>query len=121
MKNIIYLILVILVSLPIGCDDPNEGNNYAVRDGDPVGTWLEKNENFSDWVSLLRRTNMFSILNVKSTYTCFVPTNEAIQEYLSQKGYQSINEITDKEALYLVQYHILAGSEFQTKVMTNGR
>lgn len=46
MKNIIYLILIILVSLPISCDDPNEGNNYAVRDGDPVGTWLEKNENF---------------------------------------------------------------------------
>ena len=66
MKNIIYLILIILVSLPISCDDPNEGNNYAVRDGDPVGTWLEKNENFSEWVSLLRKTNMFSILNVKN-------------------------------------------------------
>lgn len=121
MKNIFYLLMILLIGLPIGCDDPNEGNDYAVRDGEPVGTWLDENENFSEWVKLLRRTNMFSILNVKSTFTCFVPTNKAIQEFLTSKGYQSVDDIPESEALHLVKYHILAGNEYQTKIMTNGR
>ena len=41
MKKICYLLFVVLVSLPIGCNDPNEGNDYAVREGEPAGTWLE--------------------------------------------------------------------------------
>lgn len=121
MKKICYLLFVVLVSLPIGCNDPNEGNDYAVREGEPAGTWLEENGNFSAWVKLLRRANMFSILNVKTTFTCFVPTDQAVNEYLAGKGYQSVDDIPEAEVLHLVKYHILAGNEYQTKIMTNGR
>ena len=121
MKKICYLLFVVLVSLLIGCNDPNEGNDYAVREGEPAGTWLEENGNFSAWVKLLRRANMFSILNVKTTFTCFVPTDQAVNEYLAGKGYQSVDDIPEAEVLHLVKYHILAGNEYQTKIMTNGR
>lgn len=121
MKRIVYLLLAVLVSLPIGCNDPNENSNYAVREGSPAGTWLEENGNFSLWVKLLRRANMFSILNVKTTFTCFVPTDQAVQEFLNTKGYRSVDDIPEAEVLHLVKYHILAGYEYQTKIMTNGR
>lgn len=121
MKRIIYYTLLLLSLLTVSCSDPNAGQDFAVRDGSPIGSYLENDSRFSDWVSLLKRTEMFSILNVKTTFTCFAPTNAAIQTYLQLYGYKSVDEIKAEEAVYLVKYHILAGSEFTSKVMTNGK
>ena len=56
-----------------------------------------------------------------TTFTSFVPTDQAVNEYLAGKGYQSVDDIPEAEVLHLVKYHILAGNEYQTKIMTNGR
>lgn len=121
MKKIAYYIILLLSFNLMSCEDPNADSDYAVREGEPIGSYLEKDDRFSDWVSLLRRTDMFSILNVKTTFTCFVPTNDAVKTYLDLKGYKSPDEITQDEAVYLVKYHTLNGSEFPTKLMTNGK
>ena len=38
-------------------------------------------------VEILQRSGLFGMMATYGTYTCLAPTNDAIQKYLTEKGY----------------------------------
>lgn len=107
--------LVILLLLAIGvvsCSDPHEGSNFRMEEIDPIARGLEAVPEYSMFVEMLNRANLYNALNLSGSYvfTVFVPSNTAVEKYLAYyTEYSSLDEMPDDEVEYLVKYHILSG------------
>lgn len=114
MKKILLLSGLLLLSLwMVSCKDSLEDSTFATATEQPVGIYLDGQPEYSEWVKLLRRTNLFNALNISATkFTCFVADNEAIQAYLQEKGYATVDDIPLADAIYLVRYHIIPGNAY---------
>ena len=54
--------------------------------GKTVAQYLEENkETFSDFIYILKRGGKFNLMKAYGTYTCFAPTNKAIERYLFEQ------------------------------------
>ncbi|MDR1273434.1 MAG: DUF5108 domain-containing protein [Odoribacteraceae bacterium] len=95
--------------LAIACNDPYENTTYLVNDSSPTAAYLEAHsESFSEWVSILRYTNMFNALNQADVvFTSFVPDNAAVKAFYTQKGVEKIQDLGEAYAQELVRYHVV--------------
>ena len=85
MKKYFYLTLLAIICLT-GCVEEIDTSNRYTFKGETVGSFLEKNEDlYGDFNYMLRRTGLMSLLKAYGTYTCFAPTNEAVERYLFQQ------------------------------------
>lgn len=119
MKNIILLSVLIFLSLfLVKCEDPLNGSTFSAYDEQPVGLWLESQPEYSEFVKLLRMTDLYNALNVKMDFTCFVCDNNAVEAYLKSKGLNSVTELDSATAAYLVAYHIIPGNKYDHTAFT---
>nr|MDA3854052.1 fasciclin domain-containing protein [Bacteroidales bacterium] len=107
MKIINYKTTLYLLILFFGysCQEPDFVESTS--DDTLIGEYLEEEESFSEFVKILNLTGNLSFLKAYGTYTCFVPTNDAIAEYVTEKGVSAIDELSLDELDDLVKYHIV--------------
>lgn len=118
-RNIFLLIFVGLILF--SCKDPYEKNLYRAYSDQPVATYLKSRpDSFSLWTGLIERAGLFNTLNLNTTYTCFVPTNEAVTEYLKSRNLTSVNDLSVEDAATLIKYHILPSVDYEQNMFTNG-
>lgn len=100
------------LTLP-GCEDPFAGTVFKAYDEKPVGEWLAEQPEFSLWVTMLKKVDLYNAMNLGSSqYTCFVADNEAVETYLKENtDYGSIDEMPADEVDFLIRYHILHGAK----------
>ena len=66
-------------------DDVGSTNRYTFT-GQTIADFLRENEDqFSDFITILERGGKFSLMKAYGTYTCFAPTNEAVERYLVEQ------------------------------------
>ena len=104
------LVLAGLSVLPVGCksDDIEEGAMYTFT-GQTIASFCEETPNLSMYYSLLERSGNVSLLNVYGHYTCFAPTNEAVQAFLDKHG-ATLETLSD-DLLEKLVYNSLIRSE----------
>ena len=69
-----------------GCVDTIDMSNRYTFMGKTVAQFLEDHEDmFSDFIYILERGEKFNLMKAYGTYTCFAPTNEAIERYLFEQ------------------------------------
>ena len=81
------LLLAFGVVLTVGCDsdDIEEGAMYTFT-GHTVASFCEEEPELSMYYDLLERSGNLPLLKVYGHYTCFAPTNEAVQAFLDDHG-----------------------------------
>ena len=63
----------------------DEGSRYTFK-GHTVASFLEENEEtFSSFIEILKRGERFNLMRAYGEYTCFAPTNDAIERYLFEQ------------------------------------
>ena len=72
---------------------------------------------FSDFKAILERGNYLSMLKTYGHYTVFAPTNEAIQLYLKENGYASIDAMPKEKCDTLARTHIVQDKAYFTTDM----
>lgn len=93
--------------------DPFKGQAFAGLTDSPIATYLTEQEGYEEYVSLLRYSNMFNALNQSSegtSFTAFVPNNEAMQEFYLRRGVDSLKGLTPEYARQFVLYHTVKDS-----------
>ncbi|MBR3616333.1 MAG: fasciclin domain-containing protein [Bacteroidaceae bacterium] len=114
----------------IACDDEIDQSSRYTFKGELISTYLENNpEQFSNFTAILRQAKIGknvetsgSVLKTLSTYgsyTCFAPTNEAVEAYLQEQyekweqgertGIDSpyLEDLSDSMALEIAKNHII--------------
>ena len=107
--------------------DPFKDQTYATALESPISTFLTEQEGFNEYVKLLNYSNMFNALNQSSSgisFTAFVPTDEAMQEFYQRRGVSNLEQLTQDYARQFVLYHtvkdsILPESFVQKKTVEN--
>lgn len=131
-----YLMLVSALALLLlegcGSDVFNFGNqkvdnNYTDDESMPISTYLAAEDDFSEYVGLLRYADMFNALNQSSngtSFTAFAPNNEAMQKFYQSRGVSGYADLGVEYARQFVLYHtvgdsILAENFVTMKSVTN--
>lgn len=121
MKKILIYIAAVLMAF--ACKDPYLNTPYTHNlDNFPAATYIEMDSqlNVSIWVDLLKKADLFNAMNLQANYTCFVPSNEAMQAYLSGRGMSSVDQMDKSWAETLVRFHTVRGAKYSAVDFTNG-
>ena len=85
MKKQILLALLGIIGLTACVEEIDTSNRYTFK-GETVGSFLQKNPDlYSDFNYILDRAGLMGLLKAYGSYTCFAPTNDAIERFLFQQ------------------------------------
>lgn len=89
--------------------------SYYTFTGEMVTDWLtNRNEDFSEFSEVLQRAELWDLLSTYGTFTCFAPTNQAINEYLKGRGYASVADMPEAECDTLAWMHLFKIAYYTT-------
>ena len=84
MKRILY-ILAVALSI-IACTEEIDKSNRYTFTGETVADYmLNRSEKYSHFINLLKRAGLLSLLNTYGQYTLFLPSNEAVEEFVQKQ------------------------------------
>lgn len=89
------------------CSDEPDTSNFYTFKGQMMSEYLMSHDNYSQFTALVQRTGMMKLLSTYGEYTCFVPTNQAMSNYLSKKGIASIDQLSLADCDTLVRTHLV--------------
>ncbi|MBO7569020.1 MAG: fasciclin domain-containing protein [Bacteroidaceae bacterium] len=109
------LLLVFAAQTIVSCSDEPDSSNYYTFTGEMVSDYLDSRpELYSEFTEILHRSGMYGMMATYGTYTCFAPTNDAIDRYLNEHGYSSVADLSQEECDTLSWNHIIASTFFTT-------
>ena len=117
LKRTLYSVLCTLCLMPAftSCGDDLSQENYYTFTGEMVSDYLDNRpETFSQFTQILQKSGMYGMMATYGTYTCLAPTNEAVNEYLRDRGLSSVDQLTKAECDTLSWNHILTETYFTT-------
>ena len=119
LKTILASFMVMF--MVFACEDPFMGTTFTAYEDLPMSLYLDSRpDDFSQWVAMLKYTDLYNTLNLNTSYTAFTPTNAAIDDYLESKGVGSVEELDKDETYDLVLYHIIHGIVLTQSQFTTG-
>lgn len=89
-------------------NDKAEGT-FRAESPDPIATYLNSQEDFSEWVNVLNYADYYGTLNQGSNvkFTLFAPNNAALAAFYAERGVASIEDLGVEYAQSLVKQHVI--------------
>ena len=110
MKRIPCLTLLLIILLT-GCEKDRE--QYYKRPDwlqGPLFEQIKSTGKYNEFIKVAELTGYDKFLSSRLTFTVFVPTDEAFQEYYQEMGVSSAEEIDRDDLLTLLQFHTCQNS-----------
>jgi uncharacterized surface protein with fasciclin (FAS1) repeats len=85
-----------------------------------ITEYLRANPDYSMFLEILDITNYSSFMNTYGTYTLFLPTNAAVEQYLKDLGVSSLKEVPIEDLKNIAKLHIL-DKTVATTYFTDGK
>jgi len=112
-----YLLILIVSQIGwISCVD-NEPivQGYYTFTGETVSSYLDNpKKDFSQFVKILKRANMFDQLSTYGEFSCFAPNNLAIDSFLLMRNRATVADLTDAECDTIAKTHLIQGLFYTT-------
>ncbi len=118
-KTITFLVFVMLCAIVVISCDPYE-ITYETTSDQLMGDYLESEEDCSIFYELAEMTGNSSFIKAYGTYTAFVPTDSAFEQYFEEQGVSSLSDFTDDELEDLFEYHMISDT-IRTSDFTDGK
>lgn len=119
--------LTVMAATLTSCDkdvfDPSDhdGGVYKSALYSPIAEYIDGEADFTEYAKALRYSGTFNALNQSTagvSFTALVPTNEAMQEFYSRRGVNSLEELTPDYVRHFVLYHTVSDSIAIDKFVT---
>lgn len=115
------LALIVIVLSHSSCNDDLDGKTFVVSDDIMIDEYItQKDPSMSTFLEIVDKTGFRGMIHAYGTYTCFIPTNDAIDAYAKQKGKSSWKDFSDTELENMVKFHIV-NDTLQTSDFVDGR
>ncbi|MGQ7946865.1 fasciclin domain-containing protein [Flavobacterium sp. WC2509] len=85
-----------------------------------ITEYLRANPEYSLFLEILDITDYASFMNTYGTYTLFLPTNDAVKQYLADLGVSSVKEVPLEDLKDIVKIHII-DKTISTTAFTDGK
>ena len=117
---LVFGLLATLVPAISSCSDEPDAENFYTFTGEMMSDYLKNREQYSEFAEIVNRADLMGLLATYGHYTCFVPSNSAVEKYLQSKGLQSISQLTDAECDTIARTHLISNM-YSTFEMTQDR
>lgn len=124
MKNSFYRYMIgaMMALTMVGCSDDPDSENYYTFTGQMMMEYLTDSEQFTEFAEICDRAGFSDMLSAYGSYTCFAPTNDAVETYLAENGYSSLDDLTDEDCDTIARTHLIENmysvSEMNDGVLT---
>ena len=88
------------------CNDEPDGDNFYSFTGQMMSEYLTANTQYSQFATIVQRAGLMDQLSAYGHYTCFAPTNDAVNAYLAKVG-KSMETLTDADCDTLARTHLV--------------
>ena len=109
-----------LVAPMASCSDEPDAENYYTFTGEMLSDYLNNRAEYSDFKTICERAKLMDLLATYGQYTCFLPSNEAVQNYLKERGLSSLSQLSDADCDTIARTHLVANM-YSTFEMTQDR
>jgi len=106
--NILLLLGIFAFAIPSlqSCNDEPDASNFYSFTGQMMSEYLTENAQYSQFADIVTRAGLMDQLSAYGHYTCFVPTNDAINEYLAKKN-KTMETLTQEDCDTLARTHLV--------------
>ena len=104
----------------VSCTDEPDGENFYTFTGEMMSDYLKNRPQFSEFYEIVGRAGLTDLLSTYGEYTCFAPTNEAVEEYLKSRGMSSLADLTDADCDTIARTHLIRNT-YNTYEMLDGK
>jgi uncharacterized surface protein with fasciclin (FAS1) repeats len=101
-----FTLLLGMAALLSSCEKEMDGQIYRVYDEKMIDEIMEEQQ-LTGFLSVVEKAGLTGTIHAYGTYTLFVPTNEALNNYLQTLGKNGVDALTKEEADALVKYHLV--------------
>lgn len=110
------------------CSDDIPEDALGIKKGTMMSTFLNENPQFSDFYAIIKKARSSDInskarfeevLSSWGRYTCFAPTNTAVQNYLAKKGLSSVDQLSPEACDTIVRFHLIPDNVYYTSDIYN--
>lgn len=113
---IIFLGVASLLLSITSCKDQDNEQFYTFT-GEMLTEYLQNRpDKYSGFVEILKRAELYDLLSIYGSYTCFAPTNSAINTYLREHGLNSISELSDSICDTIAYNHLIKQAYYTTEL-----
>ncbi len=98
--------LFAVVCILTSCEKDMEGKIYQVSESLMIDEILENDPRLSDFLSIVKKSDLSGTVHAYGAYTFFAPTNDAVSEYLSGMGI-ALEGLDKEKANEIIKYHLI--------------
>ena len=130
MNNKVYRRLLIALLFIIGhislslslvsCSDEPDSSNFYTFTGEMASDFLKNRSQYSEFTEIVTRAGMMDLLSTYGHFTCFVPSDSAVNVYLRGRGLTSVSQLSDEDCDTIARTH-LVNNMYTTMEMTQDR
>ncbi len=126
LKNKLFLYLAFAFSGLMGltttsCNDDIPADSYYTFTGEMMSDYLKDRSQFSEFVKIVERSrysvrgvNLMDLISTYGQFTCFAPDNDAVETYLKNNGYSSVEDISYDICDTIARTHLMSGRAYGT-------
>ena len=92
----------------VSCTDEPDAENFYTFTGEMMSDYLKNRAQYSDFKTIVERAKLMDLLATYGQYTCFLPSNEAVQQYLKEHNLSSIDQLSDADCDTIARTHLIA-------------
>ena len=114
-RKVVFLLVLLLGQLGwVSCLKEPAIKNYYTFSGETVASYLQKGDEYTQFVKVLDRAKMFDLLSTYGQYTCLAPNNAAIDTFLMERNLTSVDQLSLAECDTLARTHLINGAFYTT-------
>ena len=106
--NLLGLLAILGLAVPVltSCSDEPDSENFYTFTGEMASDYLKNRPQFSEFNEIVRRAGLHDLLAAYGHYTCFVPTNDAVNAFLKGRGLTSTDQLSDADCDTIARTHL---------------
>jgi len=90
------------------CSDEPDSQYFYTFTGEMMSDWLKNRPEYSEFTEIVERANMMDLLATYGHYTCFAPSNDAVDKYLKNLGLSSVSQLSDADCDTIARTHLVS-------------
>ena len=90
------------------CSDEPDSEYFYTFTGEMMSDWLKNRPEYSDFTEIVQRANMMDLLATYGHYTCFAPSNDAVDKFLKSRGLSSVSQLSDADCDTIARTHLVS-------------
>lgn len=123
MKRLKYIFVGVICALTgmatVSCSDEPDDENFYTFTGEMMSDYFRNRPEYSDFGYIVDQAGMTDLLSAYGHYTCFLPSNKVVENYLNKKGLNSVKDLTREQCDTIARTH-LVNNMYATIDMNDG-